>query len=250
VISQLELRLNYKKLQRVDKEREKIFSIIAHDLRSPFTGILGMSKRLAEKSDTLSNDRIKMKAEGILSSASQVYQVLDELMQWTQQRMGKRPYTPKLNNISPLVQDAMEILRDSIKSKNINCENQVEVGAQAWVDGAIFKAIVRNLIANSIKYSPKNASIIISSYSTETDLVVTVKDQGTGIPVEVMDKLFKDVVDSKEDTTGQIGSGLGLSLCAELVATQKGKIWVDESYKEGALIMISFQKDGPAPSEL
>lgn len=240
VMSQLELRLNYKKLQRIDKEREKIFSVIAHDLRSPFTSLLGMAKRLSEKADTLTSDKIQMMAQGVLSSSSQIYQVLDELMQWTQQRMGNKPYNPKLNTLFPLVQESIDILRDSIQIKNIQCENRVDLGAQAWVDGAIFKAIVRNLVANSIKYSPEEGSIVISSSTTPTDLIITVKDQGKGIPLGVIERLFKDVVDSEKDTEGKIGTGLGLSLCAELISTQKGKIWVDQAYNQGACIHFSF----------
>lgn len=240
VMSQLELRFNYKKLQRIDKEREKIFSVIAHDLRSPFTSLLGMAKRLSEKADTLTSDKIQMMAQGVLSSSSQIYQVLDELMQWTQQRMGNKPYNPKLNTLFPLVQESIDILRDSIQIKNIQCENQVDLGAQAWVDGAIFKAIVRNLVANSIKYSPEEGSIVISSSTTPTDLIITVKDQGKGIPLDVIERLFKDVVDSEKDTEGKIGTGLGLSLCAELISTQKGKIWVDQAYNQGACIHFSF----------
>lgn len=238
VIGQLELRLNYKKLQRIDKEREKIFSVIGHDLRSPFTGILGFSKRLSKKSHELNPDKIQELANGILSSALQVYQVLEELMQWTQQRIGRTQSEPVVRLISPMVDESIDLLNDSLSLKNIICVNKIKPEVSLLVDAAIFKTIIRNILANGIKYSPIKGKINITFEEIGDAGVVVIEDQGQGIPAHLLGRLFNDSVFSTPDTSGVIGTGIGLSLCAELVVTQNGKIWVDPDYTEGARIKI------------
>lgn len=240
VISQLELRLNYKKLKRVDREREKIFSVIGHDLRSPFTGILGLSRRLYEKADTMTPDKVKTLSAGILSSGLQVFQVLDELMQWAQQRMGRLQSEPELCHISNLAQESLDLLYDAIELKQLNCVNQIDPDLNAMVDGAIIKTIIRNLLANAIKYSPQGGEIVLSAQVINEDIRVSIQDQGQGIPPSLINRLFKESVGSTPDTSGETSSGIGLSLCGELIATQNGRIWVDETYTQGARILFSL----------
>ncbi|GAA6135962.1 hypothetical protein NBRC116188_27520 [Oceaniserpentilla sp. 4NH20-0058] len=240
VIGQLELRLNYKKLQRVDKEREKIFSVIGHDLRSPFTSVLGFAKRLSQKSHELSPEKTQDLANGVWSSALQVYQVLEELMQWTQQRIGRTHSDPKVRLISPMIDESIRFLNDGFLLKKITCVNQIQSDVSLLVDSAIFKTIIRNILANAIKYSPIQGKIEITFEAQENVGVVIIEDQGQGVPTHLLGQLFNDSVTSTPDTSGEIGTGIGLSLCAELVATQNGKIWVDPDYTQGARIKIQF----------
>jgi signal transduction histidine kinase len=240
VVGQLELRINYKKLKRVDLEREKIFSVIAHDLRSPFNGILGLSKMLNEKASSADRKTIQMMSEKILESSLQVFQVIDELMQWTQQRLGRNKMKITPCNLGSTVTQTIDLLADAFKVKGLTYNVQVSDGIEVLADIAIIKMILRNLMSNAIKYSNPNESIDIEASIQESKVIISVTDTGQGVSSEVMKQLFRESVDSQSDTEGLKGTGIGLSLCAELIGTQSGKIWVDESYTQGAKIQFSL----------
>lgn len=240
VVGQLELRINYKKLKRVDLEREKIFSVIAHDLRSPFNGILGLSKMLNEKAATIERKTIQMMSEKILESSLQVFQIIDELMQWTQQRLGRNQIKISPCNLALMVKETIDLLADALKLKGLTYNVQVGDSVEVLADAAIIKMILRNLISNAIKYSNANESIDIDATIQASEIIVSVTDKGQGVSSEVMNSLFKESVDSQSDTQGLKGTGIGLSLCAELIVTQNGKIWVDKNYTQGARIQFSL----------
>ncbi|MFY0641173.1 MAG: GAF domain-containing sensor histidine kinase [Bermanella sp.] len=240
VMSQLELRLNYKKLQKNDKEREKIFSVIGHDLRSPFNGILGLSRMLKESSESMERERMQFIAEKILDSSLQVFQVIDELMQWTQQRLGRTRTNPSICNLAYMVNETKDLLVDALELKDLTCEMNVDEMINVMADGAIVKTILRNLLANAIKYSSENDQIGITAKIKDSQVIISISDNGQGVSADVLTTLFKESVESQNDTEGLKGSGIGLSLCAELIETQKGKIWVDESYTQGARIQFSL----------
>ena len=240
VVGQLELRINYKKLKRVDLEREKIFSVIAHDLRSPFNGILGLSKILNEKAATIERKTIQMMSEKILESSLQVFQIIDELMQWTQQRLGRNQIKISPCNLALMVKETIDLLADAFKIKGLTYNVQVGDSVEVLADAAIIKMILRNLISNAIKYSNANESIDIDATIQASEIIVSVTDKGQGVSSEVMNSLFKESVDSQSDTQGLKGTGIGLSLCAELIVTQNGKIWVDKNYTQGARIQFSL----------
>lgn len=240
VVGQLELRINYKKLKRVDLEREKIFSVIAHDLRSPFNGILGLSKMLNENASTMERKAIQMMSEKILESSLQVFQIIDELMQWTQQRLGRNQIKISPCNLALMVKETIDLLADAFNVKGLTYNVQVGDSVEVLADAAIIKMILRNLISNAIKYSNANESIDIDATIQASEIIVSVTDKGQGVSSEVMNTLFKEAVDSQSDTQGLKGTGIGLSLCAELIVTQNGKIWVDKNYTQGARIQFSL----------
>jgi signal transduction histidine kinase len=240
VVGQLELRLNYKKLKRAEKEREKIFSVIGHDLRSPFNGVLGLSRILNQKADTMDREKIQSIAGNILSSSLQVFQVIDELMQWTKQRLGRTHSQPEPSDLTRMINETIKLLDDSLELKELNCQVQAGDNIQVLADTAIVKTILRNLIANAIKYSSVGGTIKVSVKVDGKQATISVEDEGSGVSVDVISQLFKETVESQSDVQGLKGSGIGLSLCAELIATQNGAIWIDESYTQGARIEFSL----------
>lgn len=240
VIGQLELRLSYKKLQRVDQEREKIFSVIGHDLRAPFNGILGLSRMLNEDASAMETADIQSLAGTILESSLQVFQIIDELMQWTQQRLGRTQSKPKPNHLFVMVDDTLALLKDALGLKQLQCHVDIHHDVQVLADAAIVKTILRNIIANAIKYSLNGKTIKIYGVAHKQQMIVSIEDEGNGISLDVMNQLFKRSVESQTDTQGLQGSGIGLSLCAELVATQDGEIWVDKQFTQGARIQFSL----------
>ena len=161
-------------------------------------------------------------------------------MQWTQQRLGRTHSTPTLCHLAPVAQESIELLKDSIKFKSIDCQNNIDPVLTVLADVAIAKTILRNILANAIKYSPQNGVIKINAAKDDQNVVISVEDQGDGISPTVLEKLFKSSVDSQADSGGIKGTGIGLSLCAELIATQSGRIWVDKNHTKGARIEFSL----------
>lgn len=240
VISQLELRLHNRRLQRINQDRECMITAISHDLKSPFNVILGLSKRLSERADTISSDKLADVSKSILASSMQAYQLLDEMLQWSQSRMGDVKLNLRIVDLKALVNSATEILESASSAKSIQINNHIQPNQMVTVDPTLIKTVLRNLITNAIKYSPDHSHVDVQAEFAEDFFQVSVTDQGNGISSQLCDKLFDDVVDSAESTTGELGHGLGLRLSGEFVRAHNGKIWVEQGYLTGARIIVQL----------
>ena len=240
VISQLELRLHNRRLTRINQDRENMLAAISHDLKSPFNVILGMSKRLAQRAETLDASMISQVSKNVLNSSMQAYQLLDELLQWSQSRMGAIEVKKSVVDLNVLISSAIEIIESAALAKNVEINNTIAGGITALLDPTLTKVIIRNLVSNAIKYSPENSSIKISAKLNTEHCELSVQDSGDGIDKELSYRLFDSTVESNDGSIGEKGHGLGLRLCAEFIKLQNGKIWVDDQYKDGAKIIISL----------
>jgi signal transduction histidine kinase len=240
VVSQLELRLHNRHLQRMQKNQQQIFAVMSHDLRSPFNGILGLSKALREKADTLKPERLAKMADGILESSLKVYQLLDEILQWSSNQLGAIQLELKVIPINPLIIETLDLMKDSLELKKINITHHTHENAVAMADINLTKTIIRNLLANAIKYTPENGSIHIETQMIDSHVQLVMTDTGGGIPLEIIDELFSDCVASQCGTQGESGNGLGLSLCGDFARKQQGTLSLDKDYKEGAKLILSL----------
>lgn len=245
VISQLELRLKNRYLSRLQSRTEDALAILAHDLRSPFNGILGLARMLKQKANSLAPNKIMEMAELLLGCSVQVYNIMDDLLQWC--RFNGKAANLKLSarEIGPIISDALSLFHAEIEKKGITFTNNIPEALKIFCDEALTKAIFRNLISNAIKYTPKNGSISIECDQQENNasmLRITITDSGPGIPLAERDRLFHHSVASAEDESGQSGFGIGLSLCGKFVREQQGKIFVDPDYDQGAKIHIDFKR--------
>ena len=243
VISQLELRLRSHQLERMNRERDQLFTMISHDLRSPFNCILGMSRRLSAKVDTLKPNEILKISQSIQASSINVYNLLDEILQWSQQRLGSFRCTPKKHLLRPLVTDAIGLLKDSLDFKRLKVDLSIDAEMTVFSDATMTKAIMRNLISNAVKYSEADSRISISAKFDEQRVMVSVVDSGCGIDKALISRLFNQCVASSEGSEQELGHGLGLSLCGEFIKAQGGKIWVDEDYDSGAKVDFCLPKN-------
>lgn len=247
VVGQLELRLHNHRLERMNANREKIFSVIAHDLRGPFNAILGYSRALSTKANSLKPETIAEMARSILISSLQFYQLLDELLQWSQQQLGAYRAHVTLCSIRELVDADLTLLTDALQIKQLVIDNQVPANLQAYADATLTKTVLRNLIANAIKYSSNGHRISISAEQVEGEVQVSVIDQGAGVPESLRASLFRAPVESQLGTLGEEGHGIGLRLCFDFMHMQHGRIWLDESYSAGTKISFSLPVDAPVP---
>lgn len=245
VVRQLELRLYNRQLQRMSKESERFYAILAHDLRSPFNAVLGLSRVLKDSAENLSPDKVKQISEQILGSSLNLFQLLDEILQWSQNRLGASGCKLSELNILEAAKSACEVLNDAAELKAVALDYQVDTDARCMADETITKAVIRNLIANAIKYSPEHSSIRISAFQEGAHTVVRVEDDGPGIPDSVAEKLFVECVDSQASTEGQLGTGIGLRLCYDFMQMQKGQLRLDRNYKQGAALELLLPSLSP-----
>ena len=240
VISQLELRLHNRYLQRLQKDQQQIFAMMSHDLRSPFNGILGLSRILQEEAETLKPAVLGAMADGILESSLKVYQLLDEILQWSSNQLGAIKVELKATTLKPLVIETLELMKDSFTFKKLNITCDINEDIMALADVNLTKTIMRNLLTNAIKYTPEQGSIHIETLSNNDEVQLVITDTGKGIPAELKDQLFGDAVASQRGTQGELGHGLGLSLCGDFARKQQGFLSIDKDYKDGAKLILNL----------
>lgn len=241
VVSQLELRFHNRQLQRMQTEQEQFFALMAHDLRSPFNGILGLSKMLTQKSGTMDGQQLEVISRAILDSSLNVYQLLDELLQWSRNQLGAVNIDLNAVLLSPLINETLDFMKDVIEHKSIKVSVNLEPDVMAKADKDLFKTIIRNLLANGVKYSPDGAEIFIDANKQENSVIISVCDQGPGVSRALKQQLFSECVESEVGSAGELGNGLGLKLCQVFANKQQGALSLDESYEQGAKLILTLQ---------
>lgn len=240
VISQLELRLHNHQLQRMQQEQEQFFAVMAHDLRSPFNGILGLSKMMQQKASTLSPEKLAVMSNGILESSLKVYQLLDEMLQWSRNRLGAIKIEKERVPMIPVILDTTVFMEDSFRLKNINIVEDVSENLIAYTDGNMCKTILRNLLANAIKFSPVGGTITIALTRDLERMYLSVTDQGPGLSETIKVNLFSNAVKSMVGSHGEAGIGIGLRLCKDFAEQIDGQLSFDDTYQQGARFILSI----------
>lgn len=230
-------------LRELNATKDKLFSIIAHDLRSPFNGIMGLSDLLIENLKVFDVERIGKYLGIINSSAKSTLILLDNLLSWAKSQTGNSIYQPEQINLSPIVREIIEESKSVAKIKNITIRLIGTSEVEAFVDVNMFKTILRNLISNAMKYTHQDGEIGVAVEQNTMNVEVSVADNGVGMTEETRNKLFE--IDTSITTTGtanEKGSGLGLVLCKEFVETHGGEIWVESELGKGSKFIFSLPR--------
>ncbi len=228
-------------LRKLNSEKDKFFSIISHDLRSPFNSLMGISQLLDEELDELSNDETKEMINVMRNSTNNLNELLTGLLEWTRTKIGGVDYEPKAINLIAVVEETNTLLEESSKKKSIELINSVAKSTIVFADENMLKTILRNLISNAIKFTSSEGKINVSSEQIGSKITITVLDTGVGISEETQKKLFHlDIHHTTVGTNKEVGTGLGLLLCKELVEKHGGKIWVESELGVGSKFMFSL----------
>jgi signal transduction histidine kinase len=236
ILSIMQIRSNIRRLQierlnselaHLNADKDRFISILSHDLKSPFTAILGFLELLTTDIRRFSIDQIESHVRTINDAARNTYNLLEDLLMWTRAHSGKIPYNPANIKIGEIYNNVAETLLPQAETKNIKIEfTSSEPDLQVYADKDMLKGILRNLISNSIKFTPSGGWIKITASRHNGISEISVYDNGTGIRPEQYSSLFDiSKMLSTSGTAGEKGSGLGLILCKEFVETHKGKIW-------------------------
>jgi signal transduction histidine kinase len=222
-------------LLQLNSDKDLFISILAHDLRSPFTSLLGLSDLLIENVRIYNIEEIESLLKHIKDASKETFALLEDLLKWTGTQSGNLPFKPHILNFAAICKNTLETLNATAYAKNISINCSASDHISVFADMDMLKTIMRNLVLNAIKFTNNGGSIIIDAEENSGFVIISVSDNGIGIKPEKLSKLFD--ISQRQTTKGtedESGTGLGLILCKEFVEINGGKIWVDSEYGKGS----------------
>jgi signal transduction histidine kinase len=237
VATHLNIYWQKKELQRLNAEKDKFFSIIAHDLRGPFSSFLGVTQLLDEKLSELTREDIQDFAASMRSSATNLFNLLENLLQWAKIKQGLIPFEPTNILLFKIAEESIVNVHEAAKNKGIGIVNNIGDSIEVYADKNMLQTVIRNLVSNAIKFTPRGGKIFLEAKDGKDQAVeVSVKDSGIGMNQVMVDNLFRlDVRTNRPGTEGEASTGLGLILCKDFIEKQGGQIWVESEEGKGSV---------------
>ena len=228
-------------LKKLNDQKDKFFSIIAHDLKGPFTALLGYSSLLADKVDYFDKKGVVESAAAVHESAQRVFKLLENLLEWSRLQMGQLEFEPGPIDLKEIIDTNLGLFAPTAKEKAIRLTGKRRKPLNVFADAHMVDAVVRNLVNNAIKFTPERGHVTISARRNGKWAEVEVSDTGVGISAYRAARLFRlDEKTSTVGTGGETGTGLGLHLCKELVERQGGRIQVRSTEGEGSVFRFTL----------
>ena len=228
-------------LREANDSKDKFFSIISHDLRSPFSVLLGYTEVMYSYFDDYSPEKLKDEIYRVYRTADKMYTLLENLLTWSRVQRGAMQFEPEQLELADIVDDCLDLFLSKAEQKGIHLNSSVANGIEVSADHNMLNTILRNLISNALKFTRSNGEISISAQPDGEQVEVEVSDTGRGIDPEDLSKLFRiDVQFSETGTDGEKGTGLGLNLCHDLIQRNGGKIWVESEPGQGTTFRFTL----------
>ena len=236
-----ELKESAENLKKLNDTKDKFISIVSHDLRTPFSSIIGFAELLMDKD--LENEKRDQYAKFILESSKSMLNLVNSLLDWTRLQTGRLDFEPRRVNAKSIIASSYQMVAGAAINKNIRILNDVIHDVFIHADHDLLIQVFNNLLSNAIKFTNSGGKIIVGAFPMVEKMMIkfSVKDEGVGIKEEDLKKLFK--VESKftlAGTAGEKGSGLGLSLCYDIVKKHGGDIWIESVYGEGTDFLFTI----------
>ncbi len=237
----IRLKRTEKALQKLNTNKDKFFNIIAHDLRSPFNSIIGLSELFVEQVEAKDYEGIDKYAIMIKQSANRAMNLLMNLLEWSRTQTGWMEFNPVHFELAEIIKESMLLLEDSARKKSISIKEELPHNSILYADKAMINTVIRNLLSNAIKFTKQGGEVVITAENGPKGILVSVKDNGIGISAGRIEKLFRiDESDSTSGTNNEKGTGLGLILCKEFVEKHGGKIWVESIENKGTVFTFTL----------
>jgi len=229
-------------MKELNATKDKFFSIISHDLRSPFQIFLGFTRMMAEELPTLTLDEIQKIAVSMRSSANNLFNLLENLLQWSQMQRGLSSFKPEPFILSNGIVAIIELVREAADKKKIALNYDVPEGLTVLADAQMFESLMHNLIFNAVKFTPKGGKIsIVAKPMPDNSVEISIKDTGIGMNKNMVENLFRlDMQTNRKGTEGEPSTGLGLIICKDFVEKHGGKIWVESEEGKGTTFYFTL----------
>lgn len=236
--SQLKLEKKNAKLEESNTTKEKLFSIISHDLRSPIAQLRNTLDLVNRQ--LLTPEEFTKLTEHVSIQVKQLQGGLDNLLKWSNSQLKGIGANPEKVDFKSMIALVLSMMEAELENKEIKVNVQSE-GGPIWADPDHLQLVLRNLLSNAIKYSYKNHPIDIHHYTRNHEVMISIADQGDGMDKLLRDHVFSSAnIISKRGTLNEKGTGLGLKLCKEFVEKNRGRIWVEENQPKGTIFFVSF----------
>lgn len=234
-------------LNELIQSRDKLVSLIAHDLKSPFNSMLGFSRLLEEDFDNLTQEQQKEYTRIIHIGLENTFLLLENLLIWSRSKGGHINFDPQVENLFLLSKQTIDTMLVSAASKSIIIKTEIPNDIFAEIDKNMYKTIIRNLLTNAIKFTNEKGMILLSVNAKTDDpnlIEISVKDNGVGIPEEVLINLFDGgETKSTRGTANERGTGLGLNICYDFVKMHGGSIWVKSELGKGSTFYFNLPRE-------
>ncbi len=240
-----EIQFKNEQLLKLNAEKDKFFSIIAHDLKSPFSSIMGFSEILIKQVMEKNYQSVERYSSIIHQSSQRAMDLLTNLMEWSRSQTGRMEFNPEYFEMVKLINEVTLLFADAASQKSITITEVLPPNAPVFADKYMMSTVLRNLISNAIKFTYKGGEIVVSIEKKQGESIVSVRDNGVGIPKNRIEKLFR--IDENISTLGtekEKGTGLGVVLCKEFVEKHGGQIWVESEEGKGSVFYFTIPSQG------
>lgn len=235
-----ELANSEQKLLESNSVKDKFFSILAHDLKTPLGNIANYLSLINNDIDLYSKQELKKISAQYLKSVNQVSALLESLLQWAQNQLGNQQFNPQNIQLNTVINECIQLYKPTAEAKGVSILYNQNIQFQAFADVNMVKLIIRNLLANAIKYSFENSTIYIQLFPQGSFVEVNITDEGVGMSEKQQKNLFKLQSGSVKGTKNESGNGLGLLLCKEFIEFHNGKITVVSEPNKGTTIKFTI----------
>ena len=228
-------------IEQINMEKDKFFSIIAHDLRGPFSSIVSFSELLSERIKENKLERIGDYAERIFKASQKSINLLTNLMTWARSKTGRMEFNPETLNLTELINENIMLFSELAVQKSISLKYSTSDDIKVFADKDMLSAILRNLISNAVKFNFPEGEINVTSEAIADGVIISVNDNGMGMSDNLKDDLFKiNKKTGRIGSAGELSSGLGLILCKELIEKHGGEIWVESEEGKGSVFYVKI----------
>lgn len=230
-----EIKLKNKDLIKANAEKDKFFSIIAHDLRGPIGGFMGLTEKMAESMSEMTLDELQNIARVMKNSSSNIYSLLGNLLEWSRMQRGLTTFEPVSFILMSKIHDIMLITLDSATKKEISVNYTIPGNLEVFADENMLASIIRNLVANAVKFTQQGGNISISAAAADKFVEISVSDNGIGMNKNIIENLFNlDVNTNRKGTDGELSTGLGLMICKDFIEMHGSVLNVESEAGKGS----------------
>lgn len=239
----LHLANSYSKIKKLNESNNRIFSIIAHDLKSPVGSINSFLELIITKESDYNKEELFDYIKLIKKRSAAAYNILENLLVWAESQQNIISFNPQKQKINMAIKPNIDLLESMAAKKNIKILNRINEDLIVFFDLSSISTVIRNLLANAIKFTKEQGTVTIEAKQTKSEISVFISDTGVGINPERIETLFDDTTfESSFGTDNEKGSGLGLKLCKYFVEQHNGKIWVKSEDGKGSNFIFSIPK--------
>ena len=238
----MEIKRKNAELQKLNAEKDKFYSIIAHDLRGPLGAIMGMTDMMADETELFSNEERKELTLNIKDSVRNTFDLVEQLLQWTRMQRGLTDFKPQMLPLKDIVEESLKVFLETARIKSVGLTSIIPQKLSVFADRNMLQAVIRNFVSNALKFTPSGGIITINAIQEEENFAdISITDTGIGMCKEILNNLFRlDVNTKRLGINGEQSTGLGLLLCQEFVERHGGKIKVESEEGKGSVFSFTI----------